>query len=389
MKDTVLILEGQAVQTLIAAKSLYDSGYEVEAICENKSNYGYHSKYLSKRYVGPSFKDEKAYYDFFFDLVKNHHVDAVLPMADDSAAFLSKYRDEVRKHTKVLIPDYTTFEKGYNKNKLQALCQEKGYPHPETIDLSDEILKDEKVIKFPYPALLKPNFTEGGRGMTRIDDYDALLKIYPEIKAQYGECHLQRFVEPGGHQVEVQCFLDDNHNLLYSSVMSKSRWYPVNGGSSSCNISVRNDKIVEICASVLKDIGWTGFGDFDTIEDPKTGELLILEINPRMPACVKGVVVSGMDYPSIIVDATLGKPLKQYVYKPGKTLRHLGFEMLWFLKSPTRFKTNPSWFKFFGKDIYYQDLSWNDIVPFLCGTWGNIKKLFNPEFSKSKSGLEG
>ena len=101
------------------------------------------------------------------------------------------------------------------------------------------------------------------------------------------------------------------------------------------------------------------FADFDLIEDPRDHSLKIMELNPRIPACVKSAIVSGIDWGNVIVDDILGNTQNNYTYTPGKFLRFLGFEILWFLKSPDRFKTHPNWFKFFGKNIFYQDLEFN------------------------------
>lgn len=388
--ETVLILDGQAVQTLTVARCLHKSGYRVVLLCDGKSNYGYHTRYADDRHIGPHSNDEEAYKDCLFALLQQYKIDVIIPMTDDSARFASRYKADIMKHnTSVLIPDYDIFLQAYDKNRLMALCKKQGYPHPRTIDMSIvDYEQSEEVRSFPYPALLKPNFMTGGRGMTFIHNYEELLRCYPTIQAQYGDCHLQQFIQPGGRQVKVELFVDKQHLLQYGSVIHKQRYYPVNGGSSCCNITIDDPTIVRICALVLKDIGWIGFADFDLIEDPTTGSLLIMEINPRVPACLKSTYVSGLDYATMIADATLNKPLKKYTYSPGKQLRHLGFEILWFLKSPTRFHTSPCWFKFIGKNIYYQDLSWNDIIPFLCGTWGNIRKQLNPAFRKSKAGLD-
>lgn len=112
-----------------------------------------------------------------------------------------------------------------------------------------------------------------------------------------------------------------------------------------------------------------------------------MELNPRIPACVKSAIVSGIDWGNVIVDDILGNTQNNYTYTPGKFLRFLGFEILWFLKSPDRFKTHPNWFKFFGKNIFYQDLEFTDLKSFLFGTWGNIRKLCNPKFRQTKKGL--
>ena len=113
-----------------------------------------------------------------------------------------------------------------------------------------------------------------------------------------------------------------------------------------------------------------------------------MEINPRLPACIGAVVNAGIDWGKIIVDDYMGRQQKHYHLKEGVTLRHLGFDVLWFLKSPNRFKAKPSWFKFFGRRVTYQDFHFWDQKPFWVGTYHNFKKLFNPEFKKAKSGAE-
>lgn len=113
-----------------------------------------------------------------------------------------------------------------------------------------------------------------------------------------------------------------------------------------------------------------------------------MEINPRIPACVRSAFKSGLDFATMIVDATMGRPLQEYTYTPGKRLRHLGFEVMWFLKSPNRWHAQPSWFRFLGKDVYYQDWLKGNTKAFLVGTWGNLKKQMNPEFRKAKSGVK-
>ena len=143
--------------------------------------------------------------------------------------------------------------------------------------------------------------------------------------------------------------------------------------------------MVEICYSILQDINWVGFADFDAIEDPDTHELLIMEINPRVPACIQMAMVSGINWAEIIVNGYMNLPQRKYIYKEGEYLRHLGLEMLWYKHADDR-HVKPNWFKFFGKHIHYQDMSdWTDPMPFIKGTIHNIRKVSNPKFQKSKS----
>ena len=390
----VLILDGGAAHAMAIAECLKKSGYGVAVICDDKNEYGYHTKFADERYLGVD-SHKKEYAEFMLGFLKEHKFDVLIPTSDTAAEFMSFHKEELEQLTGVLMPERKVFEKGYDKNNLMTVCRENGFPHPQTIDLNGlevdkvhEFERFEGLKNFPYPGLLKPNLTSGGRGMTLVNSLEELLEVYPAIHDQYGECHLQQFIKEGGRQVKVQIMTDKNGDMAYSSVIWKQRYYPVNGGSSCCNVTIDNPEIASVCGKVLKAIGWIGFADFDLIEDPQTKQLLIMEINPRIPACVRSAFKSGMDYATMIADMTLGKPLREYKYESGKRLRHLGFDVLWFLKSPHRFSCKPSWFRFFGKELFYQDWIKGDFPAFFWGTWGNFKKQMNPEFRKAKAGVK-
>lgn len=386
--NKILILDCGAPQILAMAECLRKTGYHVDALSCSDGTYGYHSKLLDNKYLCPD-EHDKGYPAFVINFLKEHQYDLIIPTSDVDAEFCSFYKGDILKYTRVLIPEKNIFQKAYDKNNLMQLCKEKGYPHPFTVDLKDwDCNSEERMKGFPYPGLLKPNLTSGGRGMTLVHSFEELVAVYPSIHRDYGDCHLQQFIKSGGRQVKVQIMTDSLGEPAYSSVIWKQRYYPVNGGSSCCNVTIDEPETAVICGQVLKDIGWIGFADFDLIENPDTKELLIMEINPRIPACIRSAFKSGVDFATMIADVTLEKPLREYHYEAGKRLRHLGFDILWFLNSPNRLKTKPSWFHFFGKDTYYQDWVKGDFGAFFWGTWNNFKKQLNPEFRKSKSGVK-
>lgn len=383
-----ILLLGSGTQALAILKSIHDSGHRILMLVSEAGNYADASKFVDEIIFAHSSPKSGEYLSLLKSILVGKSVDAVIPMGDATAELLSRTRDELSLLTHFKMPCLEDFMKGYDKNQLMALCREKGYPHPFTVDLSTTSYDDvESFAKFPFPGILKPNRTTGGRGMTLISCHEELVLKYPKIKEEYGDCHLQKFIRAGGCQVKIQLYTDEDGELLQSSVMEKVRWYPVKGGSSCCSVSKKNQRMVEICHQLLRDIHWVGFADFDTIGDPDTGELLIMEINPRLPACIGAAVRAGVDWGNIIVDDYLGKTQKKYEYREGVALRHLGFDILWFLKSPNRFHTKPNWFNFFGKNVFYQDFYFFDQRPFWVGTYHNLKKLFNPDFKKTKSGI--
>lgn len=384
-KATILLFGIDGTQTLPIAKSLYKKGYRLIGTYHDKLSYGANSRYIHEK-IQLLCTDEKDTVDSLLSIIKNKDCETIIPFGDSSAEILSKYKDLFRHHVKLTMPDYETFMSAYDKNKLMTLCREKNYPHPITLDLSNQH-EETELIDFPYPALIKPNITTGGRGMTLVRTYNDFKNKIKNIESQYGDCHLQQFIPEGGRQIKVQLFVDKANNRHFGSVIWKQRFYPEKGGSSCCNITIDAPELIALCSSVLNDLEWEGFADFDLIEDPRDGQLKIMEINPRFPACLKSAVESGIDYANILVDYTLGYPIKRYTYKPGAKLRHIGFECLWFISSKNRFRTKPNWFSWISPRLYFQDFSFSDPLPFIYGTWGNIKKIFGTNIMKEKSGI--
>ena len=382
-----ILLLGAGTQAFAIVGSLHKSGNQLFLITGEKGNYADCSKFIKKVVYTKGHPDGEQYLQDVLTIIKEEKIDTALPMGDAEALFLCRNSETLKKLIKYKLPAYDDFLKGYDKNKLMSLCRENGYPHPLTIDLSKTPLEDASYFEiFPYPGILKPNLTTGGRGMCIINTYEELQDVYPRIKAEYGECHFQQFIRECGSQVKLQLYVNKAGDLLFSSVMEKVRWYPVMGGSSCCSVTVRKHEMVKICHRILQDLHWVGFADFDTIGNSDTGELLIMEINPRLPACIGAAICAGIDWGQIIVNDYLDKPQQSYQCKEGVVLRHLGFDFLWFIKSPNRFKIKPSWFNFWGSNVHYQDFHFWDQKPFWVGTFHNMKKLFNPEFKKAKSG---
>ena len=381
-----VLLLGSGTQGLSMVRALSKAGHYVEMICAAETNYADKSRYVNKKIITEHEPTSPEYLSLVESVLREDIIDVMIPMGDMTASFSSLYIDRLQKLTHIKMPSYDNYLKGYDKNLLMALCHEKGYPHPETADLSKIDINDSLLKSFPYPAMLKPNCTTGGRGMVEVFSYEEMKEKYEALHPEYGDYHLQRFVRAGGRQVKIQLYVDENKNLVNSSVMRKIRWYPNKAGSNCCAVSIREPKIVDVCYNILKDINWIGFADFDAIEDPDTGELLIMEINPRVPACIQMAMVSGINWAEIIVNGYLDLPQKSYTYKEGEYLRHLGLEILWYKHAEQRKNIKPNWFKFFGRHVHYQDMSdWTDPMPFITGTINNIRKMHNAQFKKAKS----
>jgi hypothetical protein len=110
-----------------------------------------------------------------------------------------------------------------------------------------------------------------------------------------------------------------------------------------------------------------------------------MEINPRVPACFRITVAAGIDFPDLIAKLVMGEPIPRVdQYRPDVYLRHLPLDLLWFLHSPDRFRAAPSFFKFFGRDLYDQIISLKDPGPIFGFCLENLLALADRSSRKAR-----
>ena len=293
------------------------------------------------------------------------HFDVVIPVSDMCVPFLSKYKREIEEKyaTKVAVPDYDCVYQVEDKNRFMTFCQEHDIPHPNTIALNNDNLA-EAAQEIGFPALIKPDYSVGARGITRVNNLEDLKRHFPRIAKVFGSCTLQEFIDNQEYYYNVMMFRNSQGRILASVVIKIVRMYPVKAGSSSCCVSVKNEDLTALCKDALDKLNWVGMADFDVLQRLDNGEYKIIEINPRVPASLRAAAISGVNFPEIIVRDAMGLTPKEYKYVTGKWMRYLGIDIMWLLKTKHLFGNTPSWWNFIGNDLYYQDIYAND-----ASTW--------------------
>ena len=166
-------------------------------------------------------------------------------------------------------------------------------------------------------------------------------------------------------------FVDGNNEVKTAVVFSKNRWFPIEGGSSTLNITVNRPDIIANCSKLLKSINWRGPADIDLIQDPRDGVAKVMEINPRVSGSVKIAFLAGVDQSKQMLELLFNQPVTEYnYYKIDQRLRCSQTDLLWFLKSKNRFRVKPSYFN--RKNTKDQIFSFDDPIPWFTYTIQNI-----------------
>lgn len=354
-----ILIVGGGLQGLSCGESLYER-HEVSIVA--KDLMCRKSKFFHKVYT--DIEMDKT----FLSLLEKEHFDVLIPVSDMTVPYISKNKVLIEEEygIKCACPTENLLVTVGDKHLFMAFCAENDIPHPKTVTLSEK-MTDEVAVSVGFPSLIKPDFSVGARGITRVDSLVELKEKYPSICGRFGNCTLQELIENEEFYYNVMLYRTKDGRFLGHAISKIVRMYPVHAGSSSCLVTVDNDELLRICKDCLDKLNWDGIADFDVLQRLDNGEYKIIEINARVPACLRAAHISGVNFPEMIARDAMNEEVPHYNYQPGKMLRYLGIDIMWLLKSPKRFTTKPSWPRLSGKDIYYQDIFRQD--PSTWWTW--------------------
>ena len=366
-KGKVLVIGADENPSLPIIESLSTKGMEVHAASHKRVCVGFFSKFVHKRFVYPSpFIDDQSFVHSLSDYVRREGFDVTFVTGDQTTDLLVKNKDLFIQHTALPLVDLERYVNCRDKTKTMKIAQRIGVPTPKTYYPQDEPI-EQLARHLTYPVVLKPNSSDGARGIFYPQSADELLHSYRTTTAEYGPCHVQEYIPHTGRQYKAELLLDEKSMVKAWCVYDKLRYYPPTGGSSTLNSTVDRRDILENAAKILKEIRWYGMGDCDFIEDPRDGTAKLMEINPRFTRSIKICVLAGIDFPYLLYKLALGESFPPVLsYQVGLFLRYLPADVMWFIKSKDRFKAKPSFFWFNRKRVNDEILSLKDPGPVLA-----------------------
>jgi predicted ATP-grasp superfamily ATP-dependent carboligase len=306
-------------------------------------------------------------------LLRTREYPVTMVCGEQPTYLLSRYKEEFSSYTSIPLVDFDTFIMCRDKSLTMKEATRCGVPIPKTWYPEEEGI--ESVARsVSYPVILKPCISNGARGISYPNCAEELIANYYKTKEEYGACIVQEKIPHTGTQYKAELLLNKDLEVRIWGVYSKIRYYPPTGGSSTLNKTVYYLEILKLAEKILRHIGWWGMGDCDFIVDPRDNIPKLMEINPRFTRTIRVLVEAGLDYPYELYRLALGEdPKERKSYRQGVYLRYLAGDLGWFMRSSDRFRTRPSFFKFFGKDLHYEEFSFHDPGPAL-GFWFSMLK---------------
>ena len=361
----VLVTDGSGKQPLTMIYGLKKIGCFVSVLCSSKIDTCYVSNQPDEKILDKCFKkrDEETFKKWMI-LVKTNNYDVIMPVGEDSTNLATKHERELSNYVKIACAPRNVYIKAFNKQITfeQALCS--GVPCPYTRFSNQPI--EIFLNKAKFPVIIKPRQGLGSIGFHKFNTKEEFVeRLKNDCLFNVDDYVIQEFVN-FEHRIDANIFMDRNGDVCTSYSADVLRWFPIDAGAGVLLKTINEPEAIKNAVLLLHDLGWQGFANVNFMIEKDTGKLKLLEINGRIPASVKLAFMCGFNISQQLLELVYDEEIIKYPENKqfGKYLRHLDTDIAWFIKSPERFRAQPSWFSWKNTEevLFYK----NDIKPFFA-----------------------
>jgi predicted ATP-grasp superfamily ATP-dependent carboligase len=304
-KPGVIIVEGH-VQGLSNLRSIAELGVTTWVI-DKKECIAAASKFCSNFIQCPDFISPD-FAEFLMDIGEKYQLEncLLIPSNDHAVYSIASNKARLSKYYKISGFDIDVIDIIYDKSKLLHLANRVGVPIPETQYFSNA---NEKLL----PNLTLPLLTKGRNGLTfyktigkkaLISDSESQLKIdleHIKSKLELEETFTQEVIPFDGKNktISFTAFSIDGEIKTFW-MGEKLREHPIQFGTATLAISIRNEECLSQSRILLKELKYTGVCEIEYLIDPRNKKYKLIEINPRTWLWVGLAKECGIDYAKVL-----------------------------------------------------------------------------------------
>lgn len=239
-----------------------------------------HAKFLYTPYYYISSIHNEGWLDELISLCYELQIDYIFPGYDDVIVKLRRYSDKIP--AKIIAPTIETCE--ITRSKLQ------------TYDILKNVVRTPKIFETPdavsnFPVLIKPDKGQGSFGVKKINSLQELLLNLEETPDRIISEYLP------GKEYTVDCFSDREQGLLFAGARERIR---TRNGISVHSRTVDIPNISEWGERISRALKMRGAWFFQ-VKESIDGELVLLEVAPRIAGSMATHRVKGINFPLLSI----------------------------------------------------------------------------------------
>lgn len=308
MPYAILILDGETRTALAVTRSLGKAGHTLTVASHHETLAGC-SRYCKSTlsYPNPS-TDPNGFCSWVTSELKKNTYQAILPLTDLSLSTLYTIESEVRALTVFPFSEKASFEKVRNKFSLTKAAKEHGIRSPITQCVKHG--ENLNALKLPSTtSVLKPVetliSTKSGKEKVSTVYVQSIEEARIHLEAHpLGEFLIQEHIEGPG--IGISVLVSEGKVKTYFShkrILEK----PPRGGVSVLSKSIETDKtMLKKVEALLSSVQFYGVAMVE-FKQTSSGELVLLEINPRFWGSLQLAIDARIDFPVDLVELCLSK----------------------------------------------------------------------------------
>lgn len=222
---------------------------------------------------------------------------------------------------RMLVPSLTQLEER-QKSRLSEFGEAYDIKVPgncEALNISE--LRD-CLREFEYPVMVKGKFYEAYVAYSE----EQAIAYFHKITAKWGApVIIQQFVR--GQEFNLTGLGDGRGQLVGAVPMRKT--YITQTGKGWAGISITDRELIEMAEKFVSKSHWPGGFELECIKEDQTGDLYLIEINPRFPAWVYLAVGCGQNHPEALVNIAMGSHVEPFgTYEAGKMFVRYAYDLI-------------------------------------------------------------
>ncbi len=252
-----------------------------------------HSAYIDNLFFSGTQMSSIEYLDEVIRIIQNRGIDIICPASEEGFKFVSKYRDKLSKFCRVVaLPSDEVLHTAFDKWKLYLFLKKHNIPTPETV-----IVKGvEQISQLNYPVLLKPINGSGGKNIQKFDS--STKEIFQFILNYPSDAYIvQNYIH--GYDMGCSVLCRDGQILAYTIQQQLG----VTGGFAPKIDKlkfVHDSAVIDIVTKTMNALKWSGIANIDLRYNSNTGQIYVLEINPRFWQSLMGSLSIGVNFPYLL-----------------------------------------------------------------------------------------
>lgn len=309
------MLDGQAPYGLVVARCLVRApATRLHVLSLIDTPPVRYARWLSSFELTPRLPDDAARLELIRDVVRRRGIDVILATSEHAIDFISSNHDALRGIcATVATPGRREHAIAWDKGEFSCFMAEQGMPYPATCFVTAGPEFESAVRSLTPPLLLKPVKTFGGIGMVRFDTHEDLLAHVRAARLPERRFIVQSFVDGRDGGCNVLC---RDGKILVSTIQRGVVHSMDPYGAPSCVDVVRDDRILEQVARLVKSLHWSGVANIDYRLHEPDHSITVLEVNPRYWGSLFASFFAGVNFPYLACLEGMENPLPELHFRP-------------------------------------------------------------------------